>query len=91
MQARVSAVLSLHTSDDGAIVARITPALENDRFAVDDVTLAFSVWSESPEIVRASVSHPASATTTYFQTTEAGLADVVAAIKFALIPQYRTR
>jgi hypothetical protein len=91
MQARFSAVLSLHTSDDGAIVARITPALENDRFVVDDVTLAFTVWSESPDVVRASISHPASATTTYFQTTGAGLAGVLAAIQFALIPRYPSR
>jgi hypothetical protein len=81
MEARVSAVLSLRSGDDGTIAMKILPD-DEECFLVDDTALTLTLWHESADVVRARVVHPHSGAFAYFQSVEGGPRMLAAAVHF---------
>jgi hypothetical protein len=45
----------------------VTPANEDERFSIDRSVVTIRIWREGLDVVRGTISHPQSRTTSYFQ------------------------
>jgi hypothetical protein len=72
----ICAVLRLRSNDDGTITITVASADENDRLAVDDASLALTLWNDDAHVVRGRFEHAGSHAVAYVQGTRTALGEL---------------
>jgi hypothetical protein len=71
MLGRVSALLHVRPMEDGRIAITVASGDDEARLRVDETALVFTVWSESPDVVRGRFVDQDSGAVAYFQSSDA--------------------
>ena len=85
MVARISAVVTAQSTQDGKVELFIAAIDGATGFRLKPVTLTLALWREDPQIVRVSLLNPATGTIAYLQGAGGALA-LARELGLALIP-----